>query len=112
MAIGGWLIPLAAVIICGAYYSRAWMELGYWPTYGNPDPKNLGWPFHHLLVLLGILAIYPALLWSSGFSLLLLYRRSYRSGAVILATTVLIFIGLHILARIPAVDEFFAWYMD
>lgn len=112
MAVGGWLIPIATIILCGSYYLRAWIELGYWPTYGNPDPKNLGWPFHHFLILLGILAIYPAILWSSGFSLLLLYRRSYRSGAIILVATAFISIGFHILERIPAVDEFLVWYID
>ena len=112
LAIGGWVIPLMTILLGCSYYLRAWGELGYRPTYGNPDPKNLDWPFHHLLVLLGILAIYPALLWSSGLSLLLLYRRSYRCGAAILTATVFILIGLRILVGIPAVDEFFAWYCD
>lgn len=106
------MIPLVAVLTCAAYICRAWMELGYLPSYGNPDPKILNWPFHHFLVLSGILAVYPAVIWSSSLSLLLLYRRSHASGIAILMASVFIVIALQGLAQLPAIDDFFAWYLD
>jgi hypothetical protein len=35
--------------------------LDYVPRYGDPDPKELGYAIHHLLILVFLLSIYPAL---------------------------------------------------
>jgi hypothetical protein len=35
------------------YATRARVYLGHWPSYNNPDPKNLGWFIQHAALQLG-----------------------------------------------------------
>jgi hypothetical protein len=44
----------------GAFLLRARWELGRWPFPGQPDPRNLGWDFHYILLVLGIPLIMAA----------------------------------------------------
>jgi len=39
------LVALVCVSICLGHVLRAMLALGYWPTYGNSDPKQLGGSF-------------------------------------------------------------------
>lgn len=108
----GLLVPVGVVLLCVSCAVRARWELGHWPTYNNPDPKNLGWPIHHLLILVGLLAIYPALIFSALSALWLMYRRMMLSGGLILASAVLLWLGMTWLGQTPMGDEFAAWYID
>src|SRR5579864_947085 len=37
-----------------AYAVRARVNLGYWPSYGRPDPKHMGWVNHRYGVYLAL----------------------------------------------------------
>jgi hypothetical protein len=37
-------IPLVPILIVLLYGIAARVQLGYWPSYGLPDPKELYWP--------------------------------------------------------------------
>ncbi len=112
ISMAGLLVPVGVVLLCVSYAVRARWELGYWATYNNPDPKNLGWPIHHLLILVGLLAIYPALIFSALSALWLMHRRMMRSGGLILASAVLLWLGMTWLGQTHMGDEFAAWYID
>jgi hypothetical protein len=75
-----WLLVLASapvwpILWLLVFASLARVKLGFWPSYNNPDPKNLNWPIWDVpvfplllfapLVLIGslILAIYR---WYTG----------------------------------------------
>jgi hypothetical protein len=45
--------PLLLLIIFFAYVFRARLVLGHWPSYNNPDPKQLGWCIQHSFLQLG-----------------------------------------------------------
>ena len=112
IAITGLFVPVACVLICLSYAVRARWELGHWATYDNPDPKNLGWPIHHSLILVSLLAIYPALILSILSSFWLLHRRMIIPGSLIIALAVLLWLGMTVLGQSKTGDEFAAWYLD
>ena len=112
MAITGLFVPVACMLLCVGYAVRARLELGHWATYDNPDPKNLGWPIHHALILVSLLAIYPALIVSLLSSLWLLHQRKTLSGSLLIVSTVLLWLGMTSLGQSRIGDEFMAWYMD
>jgi Ca2+/Na+ antiporter len=47
-------LPALWAVGFGAFLLRARWELGRWPLPAQPDPKDLGWDVHHLLLVLGI----------------------------------------------------------
>ena len=112
IAIGCWSIPLLCVVLCFTYYWRAQSSLGFTPTYGNPDPKTLGFYVHHILILLSLLSIYPALIVSFVSSILLIVSKHQKIGYSFLLFTGFILVSLHLLASTDFADEFFAWYLD
>jgi len=57
------LIPFGFIFLCWSYYYRTKIELGYWPTYSNPDPKELDWWFHHSLIQLLLVFCVPLIMW-------------------------------------------------
>jgi hypothetical protein len=38
-------IPLVPIVMVLLYGIAARIQLGFWPAYGLPDPKELNWPF-------------------------------------------------------------------
>ena len=112
LAMAAWLVPASCVFLCVSYVLRARASLGVWPEYDNPDPKALGWPIHHGLILLSLLAIYPSLIFSAGASCFLFFRRRFRSASLILLTTVAVWLALLALANTSRADDFFGWYLD
>jgi hypothetical protein len=46
------LAPLIWLLLFIAFVGRASLELGYLPSYDNPDPKELGYQVHRYLVWL------------------------------------------------------------
>ncbi len=52
-----WILAAAPILWALAFWSfvlRARLALGYWPYPYNPDPKDLGFPLHYMLVLAGM----------------------------------------------------------
>ena len=48
--------PLFLILAVFCYAALASVYLGHWPTYGNPDPKQLGWWVQHSALQLGFAA--------------------------------------------------------
>jgi hypothetical protein len=107
MAIGALAVAPMCVLICLSYACRARLELGHWPSYGNPDPKTLGWPVHYELVLLIMLLVFPALMLSALSGIWLIFRGNRRFGAKLA-----IFCGLIWFGIIWIGDGFGAWIFD
>ena len=38
-------LPLVPIVTVLLYAAAARVQLGFWPAYGRPDPKDLNWPF-------------------------------------------------------------------
>jgi hypothetical protein len=112
MAIGALAVAPVCVLICFSYALRARLELGHWPTYGNPDPKTLGWSVHHQLVFLSMFLVAPALVISGLSGIWLIFRGNPRSGARFAIFSVLIWTGMVWLGHCPVGDEFCAWFFD
>ncbi len=58
-----WLLTVAPVWWAIAFWSfvlRARVALGYWPYPYNPDPKDLGFPVHYMVLLLGMPVTFTA----------------------------------------------------
>jgi hypothetical protein len=43
-------VPLWYILALIAYAGAARLRLGYWPSYGLPDPADLNWPTAHRVV--------------------------------------------------------------
>jgi len=112
VSIAGLLVPVACVLLCFSYALRARLELGYWASYNHPDPKSLGWPIHHLLILASLFAIYPALISSVLSAVWLLRQRMILSGCLIIASVVLLWFGMTWLGKSTMGHEFMGWYLD
>jgi len=59
------LLSLSAAIIMVLFFTfvlRARLVLGHWPTYSNPDPKNLGMGLHYGCIWIGIYLLFWAIL--------------------------------------------------
>jgi hypothetical protein len=53
------LFPMLLLMVFFAYVLRARLFLGHWPSYNNPDPKQLGWWIQHSFLQLGLIT-FPA----------------------------------------------------
>jgi len=54
------LIPLAEILMFFSLVLRVRIGEGHWPSYGNPDPKELG--FHHTLTWILLLGAFAAVI--------------------------------------------------
>lgn len=48
------LVPISWVALFFSFVLRARHALGRWPSYDHPDPKQLGFGWHHLIIWLTI----------------------------------------------------------
>ena len=51
--------PVLMILALYGYAFQAWGQLGHWPSYNNPDPKQLGWWLQHSALQLGFVG-FPA----------------------------------------------------
>lgn len=105
-------LPLVTALLCASFYWRARWSLGYAPSYGNPDPKQLDWPVHQSLVMLGLVFLLPAMLSSFCLGGVLVCRREKLRGLVCMVLSALIFGVFLLLGKVQVVDEFMAWILD
>ncbi len=45
--------PVFLIVALLGYAFTACVYLGHWPSYSNPDPKQLGWWVHHSALQIG-----------------------------------------------------------
>ena len=81
--------PLVWLAVAGLFVLRAYFELGFWPSNGSPDPKNIGMDWHFSLVWVGMISL-PFVIWAS--MALAFYKEwrvlSYVVGALVVAMAV------------------------
>lgn len=104
--------PLSWLALFASYVLRARWALGRWPLPARPDPYELGFHLHHLLVVLGFpLALALVLTGCAAAWLSVRDRRSLGVAAALSAlggSSVALTIGL---ARANP-WYLFAWFMD
>ncbi len=105
-------VPVFCLVACASFALRARIKLGYWATYNNPDPKTLDWPIHHSLIFVIALAIYPALITSAAFSLVIIRKRQFTLGSFTLVSAIGSHFLLKTISETPLGDEFVAWIID
>jgi hypothetical protein len=49
--------PLWVIFALHCYAHHASLVIGHWPSYNNPDPKNLGFDYEHLTVGLALMTL-------------------------------------------------------
>jgi hypothetical protein len=47
-------IPVIMLLLLFGFATIAWKQVGHWPHYGSPDPKDLNLPFLHLAAMLSL----------------------------------------------------------
>jgi len=58
--------PAFMIVALLEYATQARVYLGHWPSYNNPDPKNLGWFIQHAALQLGFMLFPLAILGAVG----------------------------------------------
>ena len=114
ISIAQWLITALAwawPVALYAYAGVAWAVVGHWPSYGRPDPEDLGLPVLHGSVAIGFYASgLGILLWVLCFPLC-----SRALGARGVRLHVLVFvlgIGMLALMLFQDLGGVFNWYAD
>ncbi|HLP87941.1 MAG TPA: hypothetical protein VK184_04955 [Nostocaceae cyanobacterium] len=51
------LVPFTSLLLFYSYVLRARLVLGRWPLPYQPDPKDLGFVIHHVIIYLSLLAV-------------------------------------------------------
>jgi hypothetical protein len=98
-------LPFIYIILFYSYVLRAFIKLGYFPEYNNPDPKELGFDIHHdLIYLIGDIVIYGFLGW---LVLSIMNKFKYPRW-----TFVLYGLGMAFFMYILAIDPFMEWFAD
>ena len=99
------VVPLLYVMIFYSYVLRAYLKLGYLPTYNNPDPKELGFIIHRKLIYLTsdviIVGLFVWLILST------IKKFKYQRWSYILYG-----LGTMIFVYILAIDPFMEWFAD
>ncbi|MER2599719.1 MAG: hypothetical protein ABTQ73_09375 [Caldilineales bacterium] len=104
------ILPLGVLTLFYSYVLRARLALGVWPRPYQPDPKDLGFDLHYVLVLFS----WPVLLVSPAILLLwLLYWRRSQPKALLMSAVVfmLIWLASCLLLRLDP-GQFGMWLMD
>lgn len=99
-------IPMIAFVALFGFAGVAWVRVGHWPYYANPDPKDLALPFLHAAALLA----YPLALVSIPTCLLvvILSWESLKRHHVIMFT-----LGASLWAfTLPMTGPLFEWLID
>jgi hypothetical protein len=56
-----WLPVANYLVLLYSFYLRACFSLGHCPTYGQPDPKDLGFTLHHHLAFFSLFFVQVSL---------------------------------------------------
>lgn len=99
----GWLmlaLPILPIVVLLSYALIAWYQVGHFPAYGNPDPRDMGMSVVSRCVL-GFTLLFPYFYLLSIFSLIFLLiaglqrRRLVRNLFIVLVVNA-VYIGFMI----------------
>jgi hypothetical protein len=105
-------ILLICNTICLRFWYKAYLHLGYVPTYNNPDPKNLGWfdEYHLVEQILDILLI-TLIAWI--LLAIIVGSKTVFQKARIIKKPLLLFCAFCGLFSIYLIfGDFFEWFID
>ncbi len=108
-----WSLTLVPVLSLAAFYSfvlRARWAIGHWPTYNHPDPKLLGFQFHHVAVTLLMVVLPVAGLVALGYLGATLRQPSRQSKSMRWAMIALF--GLAVVLWTADPGGFVNWFAD
>jgi hypothetical protein len=102
-------LPLIYLIVYYAYVLRAIIKIGKIPTYGNPDPKELGFDTHRWLIyFLFDVVVYGVLIY-----IVLLCVTLYQKKFTVRKIHLYIFIiSIFIFFLAIFMDPFDEWFLD
>jgi len=101
--------PTVWLLLFGLFVLRARLVLGRWPAPYQPDPKDLGFDFHHAAIVVGMPLMFTAVLCVTALTLIVHRppRRQWLVPAVAVAGLVLVMV----LARVDP-GHLFTWLGD
>lgn len=105
--------PTAAILLFYSYVLRARLVLGYWPVPYQPDPKELGFIFHHIAIYLSFLLVGISVIGMAFIFLMLCVNRKVRgvnywaNGLLFLSTFILWYSSLKL-----DPGQFWEWFFD
>ena len=103
--------PFLLLTVFFSYVLRARLFLGHWPSYNQPDPKQLGWWIQHSFLQLGFIS-FPAVALSAVIFAIVgrFHRRDFPLWTII-AITLLACCVLIAFARVDP-GGFIEWVLD
>jgi len=106
-------IPLQWLFLLYSFVLRARFSLGRWPHPDNPDPKDLGFDFHHILIWLDFFVVFfsPILL-VYIFLMTLNFIKMNRKQYALAASIFTFFFAAYILLCKYDPGKFIEWFMD
>ena len=106
------LLPTGTIALFYAFVVRAYLALGYWPSPYHPDPKDLAFDLHHLVVSVSAPAVTASAVILGGAFVLLWRNQSPKSRLGVMAAgylvTLLAWFGVSWLDP----GNYFCWFMD
>ena len=111
-----WMLASAPVLWAVAFWAfvlRARIALGYWPDPYRPDPKDLAFPIHYIVLLLGMPLTFTAVAMALILTVVFYRRLRHDRGRPVLAALVGVLgvVGLLIWGRTDP-GRFLAWLGD
>jgi hypothetical protein len=103
--------PLLLLVAFFGYVIEVRLHLGHWPSYANPDPKQLGWWFQHSVLQLGFVGFPVAALLATGLAVVGRLRSREFPLWTVIATVVVASAALVAFARIDP-GGFVDWFWD
>ena len=106
--------PTAAILLFYSYVLRARLVLGYWPVPYQPDPKELGFIFHHIAIYLSFILVGISLQWMAFiFLMMLCFNRKvpgvnyWANGLLFFSTYILWYVSFKL-----DPGQFWKWFFD
>ena len=103
--------PLLLLVAFFGYVIEARLHLGHWPSYANPDPKQLGWWIQHSALQLGFVWFPVAVLFAAVLAMVGRARSREFPIWTVIATVVVASVALVVFTWIDP-GGFVDWFWD
>jgi hypothetical protein len=103
--------PLFLLLAFLGYVIEARLRLDHWPSYANPDPKQLGWWIQHSALQLGFVGFPVVVLLAVGLSMLGRVRSREFPIRTVMATVVVASVAFVVFTQTDP-GGFVDWFWD
>lgn len=103
-------IPMLFLFLFYAFVLRAKLQLGYFPTYSNPDPSELGFQMHYWLTSMAMIAALYSIFIVLVYCIVCLITR--KNHLDIKKSMLIVFAFQVLLVFVTFVSKPFEWFMD